>query len=163
MYQYTQSDEGFYTFESKHGVRYAVIFGKDEYIFPDLSEDVHVYEIMLMPVNSDKKQPRDRLIGLTVCRIVQDFIEAHQNRIVLYVCDNNDGRGMFRQLIFERWFNQYAEDPLTRKFSIKTENRYTSVILSENNPHFSNLIEAITYYTDNPAVLEEWLNSKEGN
>lgn len=163
MYTYTEEDEGFFTFVNSLGVKYAVIFSRDEFIFPTLNkEDTLVYELMVMPYEDRILQP-DSGNGQTICTIIENFIHQYSDRVVVYLCETKDGKAKFRYRLFNRWFEQLNTDSSIHKLSIQTGNNYTSVILKDSNKYLKKIKEAVEYYIENPEILDDWIQSKNNN
>ena len=162
MYNVEMVDEGYFVFTTASGSKYVVMFALDVHIFSELNQDdeIIVYEVMVTPEKEGQKLPLDAKVGRTVCQVIMDFIDKHDERIVVYVCEDNDGREGKRQRLFQRWFDNYVQDKTYYKVPLETETRFTSVIFKEGNIHIDALKEQIAYYSENPEILDELLDSK---
>ena len=155
-------DEGYFTFTTGSGSKYVVLFALDEHVFSELNQDgkVIVYEVMVNPEEEGQILLLDAKVGQTVCQVIMDFIDKHDERIIVYVCEDNDGREGKRQKLFQRWFDNYVQDEIYYKIPLETETRFTSVIFKEGNIHTDALMEKIAYYSENPQELDKLLDSK---
>ena len=155
-------DEGYFTFTTGSGSKYVVLFALDEHVFSELNQDgkIIVYEVMVNPEEEGQILPLDAKVGQTVCQVIMDFIDKHDERIIVYVCEDNDGREGKRQKLFQRWFDNYVQDEIYYKIPLETETRFTSVIFKEGNIHTDALMEKIAYYSENPQELDKLLDSK---
>ena len=155
-------DEGYFTFTTGSGSKYVVLFALDEHVFSELNQDgkIIVYEVMVNPEEEGQILPLDAKVGQTVCQVIMDFIDKHDERIIVYVCEDNDGREGKRQKLFQRWFDNYVQDETYYKVPLETETRFTSVIFKEGNIHTDALMEKIAYYSENPQELDKLLDSK---
>ena len=44
----------------------------------------------------------------TIIAIIEEFFEANGNEAMLYITETGDGKQMFRNRLFIRWFNLYS-------------------------------------------------------
>lgn len=48
------------------------------------------------------KKPKDDRIAMTIKSLLNGFF--HPNRVLIYICDSSDGKGMYRNKVFKSWF-----------------------------------------------------------
>ena len=70
-------------------------------------------------INSSQKTiGTDKLIALTVIKIVGDFLNSKINAVV-YICDPSDGKGLVRARKFKSWFD-YVTHPSHQIIEVST-------------------------------------------
>ena len=45
----------------------------------------------------------------TITAIIEEFFEVNGNEVMLYITETGDGKQMFRNRLFVRWFNMYNQ------------------------------------------------------
>lgn len=98
-----------------------------------------------------KKLSLDARIPATVTAIVKDFF-TNKETVLLYICENKDGRGDARNRKFNQWFELYGL-PYHFKFDFEISNadeRYlNSVIGRIDNPYRVEIIKACFELAEN--------------
>jgi len=91
-----------------------------------------------------KRSPHDPKVEQTILTIIQEFFAENLN-VLLYICDDSDGKEASRHRLFLNWFQKNA-DP--ERFTIRTahatiENKgfYAAIIVENRNPLLENIIE----------------------
>ncbi len=91
----------------RHNLR--IKFKPSGYLFDSKQPFVDsVFEMVLLPVNPavDQEKPLDARTQPTVIAIIKHFF-AQKERVLLYVCENKDGKGAARNRKFDQWFRLY--------------------------------------------------------
>lgn len=99
-----------FVFETINSIVYEVKFKPTGYIFandPDLQPFVFEISIVVIENPTGRRPPGDSLVPPTIARIFGNFFEQHE-RVVVYVCDTSDQRGLVRQRKFTNWFSYYS-------------------------------------------------------
>lgn len=102
-------DPNVFIFETTNAIIYEVRFKPSGYIFandPEIQPFVFEMGITVLENPLEKRPPGDRLVPPTIAHIFGDFFEQHE-RIVVYICDSSDKRGLVRQRKFNNWFSLY--------------------------------------------------------
>jgi len=136
-----------YIFPTRHNLTYEVRFKPSGYIFgnENLFADL-VFELVVLPIKSDaeKEKPLDSRLPATIAAIVRDFF-IQKEKVLLYICENRDGKGAIRDRKFRRWFDFYnMQDHFKVDLEIGNaqEKYFTSLIGKLDNPHKAELVVA---------------------
>lgn len=130
--------EGKYRFITDNNVIYDILLSKSPTLINDKQYTDFIYEISFY-CNQFKILP-DYKIKNTIISFLQDFFMENTNNILFYICDSSDGRHLYRNKLFEKWFNAYAETHNIEKlnalicvdeFEIEY---YISTIIKRHNP-----------------------------
>lgn len=91
-----------YVFPTRHDLTYEVRFKPSGYLFGDEKPYADlIFELVILPIPADanKEKPLDSRIPPTVAAIVRDFF-TQKEKVLLYICDDRDGRGAARDKKF---------------------------------------------------------------
>lgn len=100
-----------YTFSSHQGVFYVCGFDN---ITSKLSPVVGIYDMEVYDFvffshdETDTRKAKDNRVSATVIQIMRDFFDS-SSRVLLYVCDNSDGRSRERQTLFKHWHKNISD------------------------------------------------------
>ncbi len=135
-----------YGFITSNRVSYEVKFKPSEYLFGGETPFASfTYEFVIIQLGDNSVKTRlDPRIPATVSEIMYDFFKLRE-KIVLYICDNTDGKGAARDRKFDQWFSLYNRLFLVKMdFAIGYEsNPYlTSLIMRIDNPYLGDVVEA---------------------
>ncbi len=139
-YSISKSDDGFYSFTTKHGIIYHAYF-VDYSIFHHDFKNVYTFNIEPEDSNS---HPIDVRIAITIVDILRKFFDNNTNAMIM-ICDTLDGKEEKRRLLFSRWFDKYNDGRLNKyDASAETEDYslYVSLYLHKNNPDTNKLVSA---------------------
>lgn len=93
--------------------------------------------------------PHDQKIMQTVGAIIEEFFDKNQS-VVLYICDNSDGRQAVRDRIFTGWFDIYKNKDNYTLLHGEAEfdgiGYFTSVIIRNDNPDLQDVINAFNEF-----------------
>src|SRR4051812_37356706 len=112
-----------YLFETDHGLMYACGFRDLTAQLPPMLGvyDIHISDIEFRYFDPapEIKKPHDPRIEPTITGIMREQFQ-HDTDIVIYLCDNADGRARERQALFTRWHRSVADivdhDPMRIEF-----------------------------------------------
>jgi hypothetical protein len=94
-----------YVFKTRFMVKYAIRFKLSFYVLdtaPAIAD--HVYELVIARIDKpDGLIPPDEQILHTIAQIAEHFFKTEEN-IVIYVCDDSDGKGNARKRKFDGWY-----------------------------------------------------------
>ena len=135
-YNVRLSPYGEFRFETELGIGYSISFEEETPM-----GGCNTYQFVIKKME-DCKSPHDAKVEQTILAILEEFFAEHLD-VLLYMCDDSDGREANRNRLFLAWFKRHA-DP--ERFTIRTasatiEGRgfYTAIIVENRNP----LLEAI--------------------
>lgn len=133
------TDSKFYTFTTKNGIEYKILFADTCNLFEGTSTASYITKVHYLTIEKETKvtEPLDDNTRETIETIITQFFSDKENSL-LYVCDCNDGKELKRKLKFSNWYE---------KSSLKTSvTKIDKTITTEDNIHYSSLI----YHTENP-------------
>jgi len=128
----TQEDSHYY-FQTDTGIQYDILFSPDTSIINSGAYTIDIVnrQHVISPVDVKLRQ--------TITAIIEEFFEANGNEVMLYVTETGDGKQMFRNRLFVRWFNLYN---LHDKFIIRTaegrmdgQDNFMAIFVRKENPH----------------------------
>ena len=137
VYYVMLSPQGGYIFETEKGIHYTISFeeessfgGCDTYQFIiEKRERVH--------------SAHDPKVEQTILAILNQFFIEHLD-VLLYMCDDSDGREANRNRLFLAWFKKHADpDRFTiRSASAVVEGKgfYAAIIVENRNPLLETII-----------------------
>lgn len=135
-----------YLFSTVNGVSYHVKFKPSGYIFagsPPFADYVFEFVIELVYGNLS---PNDPKIPATVSAILYDFFESNET-VIVYLCDDSDGRASARNRKFSQWFQWYDRSGFSKTdfmFGSQQEPYYATVIIGFKNPYLRDILELFT-------------------
>lgn len=101
------------------------------------------YQFSIRRITDDYKG-YDPKVKDTILAILEEFFNKNQY-ILLYICDDTDGREAVRNRLFVRWFEEYDNN---KRFTIKTANAivegkgfYTAIIVENNHPQLHDITQ----------------------
>ena len=141
----TQEDSHYY-FQTDTGIQYDIVFAPDTSI---INSGAYTIDI----VNRQHvASPVDMKLRQTIIAIIEEFFEANGNEAMLYITETGDGKQMFRNRLFIRWFNLYSHHD---KYIIKTaegkmdgQDNFIAIFVCKTNPHAQYIIEVFELVTD---------------
>lgn len=130
-YKVTKEDDNIFIFKTKYGIIYSAGFIQDTSFKAD-----GVYQFFLIN-KSHKAGRQDEDIYETVKIIIEEFF-AHEESIMLYICDTTDGRQASRDRLFRAWFHSYVESAMymmcTETMIIDKVRYFSSILMRKNHP-----------------------------
>ena len=141
----TQEDSHYY-FQTDTGIQYDIVFAPDTSI---INSGAYTIDIIN---RQHVASPVDMKLRQTIIAIIEEFFEANGNEAMLYITETGDGKQMFRNRLFIRWFNLYSHHD---KYIIKTaegkmdgQDNFIAIFVCKTNPHAQYIIEVFELVTD---------------
>ena len=139
-YNYAKVGEEYYTFVNKDGIEYSI------YFLPMNGHDGVFVNTYALSIEPEDKRPHamDVQIVLTVIDILRVFFQKNENAMIM-VCDNTDGKEAKRRKLFDRWYEQYADNTITKYDAAAHEGDYhlfASIYFLRTNPNGPKLRDA---------------------
>lgn len=130
-YQVTTSAYGDFRFLTSLGINYVISFEEDH---PFGGCDTYQFVIQKI---EQQKSPHDPLVEQTILAIIDVFFSSYLN-VLLYICDDSDGREEKRNRLFLTWFEKHA-DPgrftiCTAHAKVEEKGFYAAIIVENRNP-----------------------------
>ncbi|MBO9620299.1 MAG: hypothetical protein J7539_14830 [Niabella sp.] len=137
-----------YTFATKNGFLYRVVFIIDETFSTISGEEIpYVFQIVI-DKTTDELEPYDAKVSKTIEAIVERFFCKVENSLI-YVCSGDNTKAKQRHQIFDRWYKKSEYQDIVMKIdniiTIATNNKniqklYTSFMFHKNNPVYEKLM-----------------------
>ena len=136
-----------YAFVTDQQIVYELKFKPSSYIFgsqPPFTEFAYEFVIEVAENPSSKLPSSDAAIPHTIATIFNHFFSLKET-VVVYICENADGRAHVRNRKFNQWFSQVGKVNLNfvkfdYQFGTKAEYFYTSLIMRIDNPNIDEII-----------------------
>ena len=140
----TQEDSHYY-FQTDTGIQYDIVFAPDTSIINSGAYTIDIVNRQHVASPVDMKQRQ------TIIAIIEEFFEANGNEAMLYITETGDGKQMFRNRLFIRWFNLYSHHD---KYIIRTaegkmdgQDNFIAIFVCKANPHAQYIIEVFELVT----------------
>lgn len=136
----------YFSFTSKAETSYLCYFIPYDYLFsayPLIAPFIYSFNIDVEKGKS-KEQPLDERIGITVSKIIIDFLAKNENAVI-YICDSSDYREHIRKRKFENWFKKSDNGSIIkidRKIIIAETVLFNSLLIHKDNPYKNSFIQA---------------------
>lgn len=131
------SPRGGYIFETEGGIHYTISFEEDTPI-----GGCNTFQFVIEKMEK-VRSGYDAKIEQTILAILNEFFVEHLD-VLLYMCDDSDGREANRNRLFLTWFKRHAAPD---RFTIRTasaivEGRgfYAAIIVENRNPLLETII-----------------------
>lgn len=115
-----------YLFSMDHNLIYSVYFNPPDFsdyldTLPYLSKSGCLFGFFpIEEAMGSKKQ--DPLVMATVYKILADYFATYgNNKVLLYHCDSEDEKQVFRDKLFGKWFNRKPNDLILSKDTLEVE------------------------------------------
>lgn len=138
IYYVMLSPRGSYIFETDNGIHYTISF-EEETSFGGCNTYQFVIE-----KRERARSAHDPKVEQTILAIVNQFFQEHLD-VLLYMCDDSDGREANRNRLFLAWFKKHASP---ERFTIRTANAviegkgfYAAIIVENRNPLMKAIID----------------------
>lgn len=129
-----------YTFLNRDGIKYHATFYPVEYLYPQFPK---TYSFSIEP--EDKRAHRiDPRISATIVEILRRFFSINENAMIM-VCDSTDGKEGKRRKLFDRWFENFADDSILRydaSAPLEEYQLHISIYFRNDNPNKNALVKA---------------------
>lgn len=126
-----------YIFETERGIHYSISFEEDTPL-----GGCSVYQFVIEKIDKVRSSYGTK-VEPTILAILEEFFAEHLD-ILLYMCDDSDGREANRNRLFLTWFRKHAapERFTIRAASAIVEGKgfYAAIIVENRNPLLENII-----------------------
>lgn len=138
LYEVNYTANGDLVFATNLGIHYLISFEKEEPL-----GGCNTLQFVIQK-QEKKRSPHDPKVRQTILAIIQEFFDEHLN-VLLYMCDDSDGREANRHRLFLNWFQKNAEQ---NRYTIRTAHAvieekgfYAAIIVENRNPLLIDIIE----------------------
>ncbi len=141
--------EGEFLFSSAAGTIYKAVFMRDEALFRGLV--VRHFSLTSTNWSTHDRHAQDPNVKETVFEILKNFL-SRNHQVMVYVCDNDDGRHRFRNKLFNSWFSQVdrlSEGQFLRRtveYSFEGISAYGGMVCRSDNPLSEQYLDAFDKY-----------------
>ncbi len=135
-----------YTFITVHGIEYFVYLADGSHYFekyPQFAAYVIMFGFYTNPV---KNIPADKNVRITITQIITNYFIANEDKILLFVCEQGDGKQFFRMKKFNGWFTLAGNLKIVKTdLEIPFDNGFTylSVLYHKRNIHANEIEKAL--------------------
>lgn len=146
---YTTEAEGYFP-EGTLFAAHTFMFG-----FRPLRDSQRSLEEMVSPSQTSptaRAMEFDPRVSDTIVSFIQELFKDKRT-VLLYVCDQTDGRQHVRAKLFDIWFHQYRVKKIIKVPIANTPSVYACMLFSSDNPYkgeiedcLPEMIEKISYY-----------------
>jgi len=126
-----------YIFETERGIHYSISFEEETPI-----GGCDSYQFIIEKIDKVRSS-HDAKVESTILAILDEFFAEHLD-VLLYMCDDSDGREANRNRLFLAWFKKHAAP---ERFTIRTASAivegkgfYAAIIVENRNPLLENII-----------------------
>ena len=131
------SPQGGYIFETGRGIHYTISFEEESQV-----GGCDTFQFIIEKRES-VRSAHDPKVEKTILAILNQFFQEHLD-VLLYMCDDSDGREANRNRLFLTWFKKNA-DP--NRFTIRSASAvvegkgfYAAIIVENRNPLLETII-----------------------
>ena len=132
------SPKGGYIFETEGGIHYTISFEEDSPI-----GGCNTFQFIIEKMEN-VRSGYDSKVEQTILAIINQFFVEHLD-VLLYLCDDSDGREANRNRLFLSWFKKNADPErftiLTANATIEGKGFYAAIIVENRNPMLKSIIE----------------------
>ena len=132
------SPKGGYIFETEGGIHYTISFEEDSPI-----GGCNTFQFIIEKMENVRSS-YDSKVEQTILAIINQFFVEHLD-VLLYLCDDSDGREANRNRLFLSWFKKNADPErftiLTANATIEGKGFYAAIIVENRNPMLNSIIE----------------------
>jgi len=126
-----------YIFETERGIHYSISFEEETPI-----GGCDSYQFIIEKIDKVRSS-HDAKVESTILAILDEFFAEHLD-VLLYMCDDSDGREANRNRLFLVWFKKHATPD---RFTIRTASAivegkgfYAAIIVENRNPLLETII-----------------------
>ena len=132
------SPRGGYIFETESGIHYTISFEEENPI-----GGCGTFQFIIEKMERERSA-HDPRVEQTILTIIDEFFTENLN-VLLYMCDDSDGREANRNRLFLSWFRKHADPD---RFIIRAANAivegkgfYAAIIVENRKPLLEDIIE----------------------
>ena len=136
-YEVSYAPNGDFVFATNLGIHYLISFESET---PMGGCDTFQFVIQKL---DQQRSPHDAKVEQAILAILNVFFEEHLD-VLLYMCDDSDGREANRNRLFLAWFKKHAAP---ERFTIRTASAivegkgfYAAIIVENRNPLLETII-----------------------
>lgn len=136
-YEVSYAPNGDFVFATHLGIHYLISFEMEQPV-----GGCDTFQVVIQKVDH-QRSPHDAKVEMAILAILDVFFSEHLN-VLLYMCDDSDGREANRNRLFLAWFKKHAAP---ERFTIRTANAivedkgfYAAIIVENRNPLLQNII-----------------------
>ena len=136
-YEVSYAPNGDFVFSTNLGIHYLISFESET---PMGGCDTFQFVIQKL---DQQRSPHDAKVEQAILAILNVFFEEHLD-VLLYMCDDSDGREANRNRLFLAWFKKHAAP---ERFTIRTASAivegkgfYAAIIVENRNPLLETII-----------------------
>ena len=147
-YEVRNSPNGDFVFGTNIGIHYLISFEEEAPL-----GGCATFQFVIQKLDS-QRSPHDAKVEQVILAILEEFFAEHLD-VLLYMCDDSDGREANRNRLFLAWFKKHAAPD---RFTIRTASAvvegkgfYAAIIVENRNPlletiiaDFENTAQALT-------------------
>lgn len=137
-YEVSYAPNGDFVFATNFGIHYLISFEAEQPV-----GDCATFQFVIQKLEN-QRSPHDAKIEQAILAILDAFFTEHLN-VLLYMCDDSDGREANRNRLFLAWFKKHAAP---ERFTIRTASAvvegkgfYAAIIVENRNPLLKNIID----------------------
>lgn len=152
-----QEDVIAFYFKTNTGTDYRVYFYPITEYFDTLKQNTLLYHygyffgFTKLAPNEEKKEPLDCRVRNTILNVINKFFEEKGlDKILLFYCDDGDGKNFKRVTVFDSWFNFAETKTRFKKYDEeiviidqngnKIDVNYISLIIECDNPNDTKIL-----------------------
>lgn len=136
-YKVSYAPNGDFVFATYLGIHYLISFESEKPV-----GGCDTFQFVIQKLNR-QRSPHDAKIEQTILAILDVFFQEHLD-VLLYMCDDSDGREANRNRLFLTWFKKHAA---LERFTIRTASAvvegkgfYAAIIVENRNPLLETII-----------------------
>ena len=136
-YKVLYSPNGRFIFGTSLGIHYLISFEDETPL-----GGCNTFQFVIQKLEN-RHSPHDPKVEQTILAILDVFFEEHLD-VLLYMCDDSDGREANRNRLFLAWFKKHAAP---KRFTIRTASAivegkgfYAAIIVENRNPLLDTII-----------------------
>lgn len=140
LYEVTDDPDGLsYNFTTNTGDIYTVYFTEFTLTASD-GEEVVVTSMGFTCTRLKLKLTyrHDKLVMLTILKIVEEFFHRNGEGALLYICMTQDGLARHRHIAFTRWFNHFENKDVYERIQAgekyAKEGFYSTMVIRQDHP-----------------------------
>ena len=137
-YEVSYTPNGDFVFATTLGIHYLISFEIEEPV-----GGCETFQFIIQKLDQ-QRSPHDDKVEQAILAILDVFFAEHLD-VLLYMCDDSDGREANRNRLFLAWFKKHAAP---ERFTIRTASAivegkgfYAAIIVENRNPLLETIIE----------------------
>lgn len=107
-------EDGIYRFTTSQNREYSCTFSILNDYFPPVigvyGIEIYLFEFFCGDSKSQIKKGKDKRVYATIMHLLSEFFIKNDSRLIIFICDNSDGRGKHRKALFKKWNGEVLEE-----------------------------------------------------